>query len=365
MPNVCRKTKKVRLKITLFTILSILLSFNNFCIGEKIPEKTVQLKYLFSFEELEPKVNCNFISLSHPIAVDAKENVYYCESSNHRIFKFSIDGKFIKEIGPSGNEKSSLRFPSSIKIKDNLLYILDDSGKLVKQYDQEGNFLKSFPTSDKKDLVADSIAVSDSSIFCDLRYASKQWNQHKLITEFSIEGIKKNTFGRIVQSKRYLSYRLVNRSYLAVHNKNIYGAFFAYPAIFCYDGKGKERLFRSLSVDRGDNELDSIFGIEIDYDDNDDGNPRKTRFQIYIWGFAVEKNGNFLLGLNSFSYRRGFVLRLSQAGEPLEKIRFAGNCKEIFPVLKILITDNGKTYIAGKISGNGLSFFEWENKNTK
>ena len=44
------------------------------------------------------------------ISTDENNNIYICDSGNHRILKFSETGEFISQWGSNGSEKGELNF---------------------------------------------------------------------------------------------------------------------------------------------------------------------------------------------------------------------------------------------------------------
>ncbi|MEK6965793.1 MAG: HYR domain-containing protein, partial [Thermoproteota archaeon] len=76
------------------------------------------------------------------IAVSKDGIVYVADTENHRVQKFTLDGKFISEFYP-GDSKYSKDLPVDIAIdKDGNIYVSDPYLNKISKYDYEENFIK-------------------------------------------------------------------------------------------------------------------------------------------------------------------------------------------------------------------------------
>ena len=76
------------------------------------------------------------------IAVSKDGIVYVADTENHRVQKFTLDGKFISEFYP-GDSKYSKDLPVDIAIdKDGNIYVSDPSLNKISKYDYEESFIK-------------------------------------------------------------------------------------------------------------------------------------------------------------------------------------------------------------------------------
>ncbi|MBI2006400.1 MAG: HYR domain-containing protein, partial [Nitrosopumilales archaeon] len=76
------------------------------------------------------------------IAVSKDGLVYVADTENHRVQKFTLDGKFISEFYP-GDSKYSKDLPVDIAIdKDGNIYVSDPSLNKISKYDYEESFIK-------------------------------------------------------------------------------------------------------------------------------------------------------------------------------------------------------------------------------
>jgi DNA-binding beta-propeller fold protein YncE len=79
------------------------------------------------------------------IAVDNKGNILVSDHQNHRIQKFSPDGIFISSFGKNGSGEGKFNGPVGIAIdKDDLIYVTDSTNKRIQKFSSDGNFAASF-----------------------------------------------------------------------------------------------------------------------------------------------------------------------------------------------------------------------------
>ena len=87
-------------------------------------------------------------ALNYPtgIAVDNDDNIYVVDNNNHRIVKFSSDGKFIAAVGTKGSNHLQFQNPFGICFnkRNNMLYIADQYNHRVQVLFTDLKFVKSF-----------------------------------------------------------------------------------------------------------------------------------------------------------------------------------------------------------------------------
>ena len=101
---------------------------------------------------LEPTENQPFAYPNWPsfvlpagIAVDAADNVYVADTFNHRIQKFTGDGKFLAGWGSEGSGNGQFRRPRGIAVHpDRSVYVADELNHRVQQFSEDGMFLASW-----------------------------------------------------------------------------------------------------------------------------------------------------------------------------------------------------------------------------
>ena len=81
------------------------------------------------------------------IAVDSANNVYVVDNNNHRIQKFTVDGKFLTSWGSLGRDNGSFSFPHGIAVDSaNNVYVVDNNNRIQK-FTSEGKFLSAWGSS--------------------------------------------------------------------------------------------------------------------------------------------------------------------------------------------------------------------------
>ena len=79
------------------------------------------------------------------IAID-EDRVYIVDTHGHHVLVFSKkDGKFLFSFGKNGSKKGDFNYPTNIFIsKEKLIYITDSMNFRVQIFDRDGNFLSTF-----------------------------------------------------------------------------------------------------------------------------------------------------------------------------------------------------------------------------
>ena len=100
---------------------------------------------LYSFDRVIGKEGNAAGELRQPIgiAIDQEGFIYVSDAGNHRIQKFSSEGKFIKEWGSRGAGKRELNRPMHISFgPDGNLYVAEYLNDRIQVFDQEGKFIR-------------------------------------------------------------------------------------------------------------------------------------------------------------------------------------------------------------------------------
>ncbi len=153
------------------------------------------------------------------IAIDQDGYVYVADTWNHRIQKFTMDGKFVKMWGYFGQGEAPTAFwgPRDIAIdKQNRLFISDTGNKRIVVFDSDGNFLGAFGQAGMQPGEFDEpvgLAFAPNGHL----YVADTWNQR--IQVFSID--ENLNFNYVTGWEIYGWYgqSLDNKPYLAI-NKN-------------------------------------------------------------------------------------------------------------------------------------------------
>jgi DNA-binding beta-propeller fold protein YncE len=85
------------------------------------------------------------------VAVDAEDNIYVADTDNHRIQKFTRDGKFLARWGSRGGEPGQLNLPSGIAVdRRGSVYVVDTDNQRIQKFDLNGKFLAQWGTGGGK-----------------------------------------------------------------------------------------------------------------------------------------------------------------------------------------------------------------------
>jgi sugar lactone lactonase YvrE len=100
------------------------------------------------------------------IEIDSLSDVYVADNSNHRVQKFSKDGKFILEWGSEGTKKGEFGHPSDTAVDPSGdVYVADTGNHRVQKFASDGTFINawgSYGVADGKFRYPSSIAVDPS-----------------------------------------------------------------------------------------------------------------------------------------------------------------------------------------------------------
>ncbi|MBP7901754.1 MAG: VWA domain-containing protein [Spirochaetes bacterium] len=100
-------------------------------------------------------------------AFDDAGNFFIVDSENHRVQKFSKDGKFVFSFGKSGAYEGELSSPTDIAIMSDTLYVTDTGNRRIAVFDKSGNFIKnisldSFDTPKGISKNGENLVISDN-----------------------------------------------------------------------------------------------------------------------------------------------------------------------------------------------------------
>lgn len=103
------------------------------------------LELVMSFGESESEdENYNLYWISD-VEVDNSGIIYILEGGNHRIQKFSKEGKYVKTLATQGSGPGELINPMSMKLfDDNLLYVSNSYSTSIEVVDTEGNYVERY-----------------------------------------------------------------------------------------------------------------------------------------------------------------------------------------------------------------------------
>lgn len=120
------------------------------------------------------------------IAIGSDGSVFVTDTWNHRIQKFTSDGRFILQWGIFGQAETATAFwgPRDIAIDDQgWIYVTDTGNKRVVVFDEDGNFITEFGSAGLLAGQFDEpvgVAVSPDGLV----YVADTWNQRVQVFEF-------------------------------------------------------------------------------------------------------------------------------------------------------------------------------------
>jgi len=96
------------------------------------------------------------------------QRIYVCDTVDHQIQVFSLDGSALGSFGSAGNGPGELNVPTAIVLGPaDTLYVLDSGNRRIQVYERSGHFLRSLPDSGQAD--AALIQPSDIVVDCEGR----------------------------------------------------------------------------------------------------------------------------------------------------------------------------------------------------
>lgn len=216
---------------------------------EKIPK--VSLEYLNNIGDIESEDENVLFYMPSDIAFDSKGNIYVLDSGNHRIQKFSHEGKYITTIGNKGQGPGEFIYPLSLDIDSNgYLYISDSNNKRIQVLEPGSKEHKTIKmTGDPPGVIR--ISRSGEIIMGGGGFISfgigedKDITLPKLLKVLNQEGKVQKEFGEQKDYKEFLMNKMGNQFHFTLDKyNNIYVAFDFQNRIDKYSPDGK-LLWRS------------------------------------------------------------------------------------------------------------------------
>lgn len=321
-----------------------------------IPQRDVEVTTLFDVFALKPKIGKLLTPTNNYFHVDEDENIYFLDSENHRILKFSKNGDFITQIGSIGQGKEDLYYPGGVYVKKNRVFVLNGGG--VKIFTSDGEYLSDFKI--KNIWAASSIYVYHNRILIDVRYKDiKEYNKNKLISIFDLNGHNIIKLGRIIKCQKWGGYLNFNSCFIDVNGKKIFGTFPFYPIIFCYDFDGTELLYKDLR-DLGIPEIDHIQeeitrrGLDTPESiQREEG----TSTMEFCSGFGVNKKKHMFYAVNIYNpYKKHSILHLDEKGRIIEKIILRKDNEYLETILRLFLAEDDTFYGIGSCEKTVIVF---------
>ena len=74
------------------------------------------------------------------VAFDSDDCLYVVDSANHRVQKFTLDGKHLLKFGSEGSGDGELKYPNGLTIHDGKVYVSDCDNKRISVFQTDGKF---------------------------------------------------------------------------------------------------------------------------------------------------------------------------------------------------------------------------------
>jgi len=309
---------------------------------DNLPVRDVEVTPLFELDTLKPEVKIipfqnNFLS------VDKEENIYFVDTSNHRILKFGINGKFITQIGSIGQREEELYYPQGIFLKGDRLFVLNYEGKEIKIFNANGKFISGFKIPDASTSFA--LYVHDEQIITDTKYKDlRNFNLQKLLSLFNKKGEKVKSVGKILKCQTFTGYEVFNSAFINMIDNSFVIALANYPLIFRCDLDDKEIFYkdlRELKVKEITELQERIFKLGMDTPESIK-EKNAVRSSVYCSGLGVSLEKQIYYALMNSCY----LLHLNERGDIVEKLKLKIQ-NEPVRVEKININEMGNFYGIG------------------
>ena len=74
------------------------------------------------------------------VAFDSDDHLYVVDCYNHRVQKFTIDGKYLLQFGGKGSENGKLNEPGGLAVHNHKVYVADCDNKHISVFQTDGKF---------------------------------------------------------------------------------------------------------------------------------------------------------------------------------------------------------------------------------
>ncbi|MCP4353037.1 MAG: PKD domain-containing protein [Desulfobacterales bacterium] len=226
------------------------------------------------------------------IAVDSKDIIYVADTNNDRIQKFTSDGNFIAKWGAECGVTGNLDQPSDIAVDSkDLIYVVDRDNDRIQKFTSEGAFVNKWGINGVGDGEFDSpcgIAIDSE----DFIYVADTDNHR--IQKFNSDGVFMGKWGNLSINPYFKEKIEKYRGVLTIIDG-------VYEMIYKHKWNGSQ-LLDHLSRDTRDGEFRNPYGIGIDKNGfiyvADKDNHRIQKFDsegkyIAKWGSASAEEGEF------------------------------------------------------------------------
>ncbi len=208
----------------------------------------VELEFIKTIGEMDSLDDAVIFYMPADIAFDSQGNIYILDSGNHRIQKFSPDGKYLTTIGQQGQGPGEFQYPQSLSLdSEGNLYISDMGNRKIHVLKPGGGELHTLQLTDLelgniRLTSAGKIVMGGGGGLMMIGPGGMNENQDlgKLLTVLDSEGKVVQEFGEKLDYKDFLMNRSGNRYHFAVDIAgNVYVSFDVQNRIEKYSPKGK------------------------------------------------------------------------------------------------------------------------------
>ncbi|MGB7294018.1 MAG: NHL repeat-containing protein [Candidatus Aminicenantales bacterium] len=211
--------------------------------------------------ELETKDENVAFNLPSDVALDKDGNIYILDSGNHRIQKFSADGKYLATLGRKGQGPGEFVYPESIDVDDaGQIYVSDPRNQRIQILTPEGKEARTIRMIDEPPGIvrlagSGRMLMSPGSMMMMFSAGEEEIKElPKLVTVIDDRGDVQKKFGEQRDYKDFLLNKAGNGVQVAIEGKDsVYLAFSRQNRIEKYSPDG-------LLLWRADRELDYTTG---------------------------------------------------------------------------------------------------------
>lgn len=208
----------------------------------------VSLEFIKTIGEVDSEDETVIFYMPSDIAFDSQGNVYVLDSGNHRIQKFSPEGKYLATIGNRGQGPAEFQYPISIDIDPKESICVSDQGnqriqilnpdgknfKTIRMIDEPAGFTKLAASGEMH------MSSRGALIGFGARSMEEETTLPKLLKVLSSEGEVKNEYVEPRDFKEFLTNRMGNAIHFSFDNdNNIYVSFDYQNRIEKYSPEGK------------------------------------------------------------------------------------------------------------------------------
>lgn len=208
----------------------------------------ISVEFVKTIGDIESEDENVLFYMPSDIAFDSQGNIYVLDSGNHRIQKFSPEGRFLSSMGSKGQGPAEFQYPLSLDIDpEGHLYISDQGNQRIQILKPDGTNHKTIkiinePLGTIRILDNKKLIMGGGGGLILLRPGAFDEEQAltKLLKVLDLEGRIQKGMVDPFNYKNFLLNRMGNRLHFTVDkNKNVYVAFDYQNRIEKYSAEGK------------------------------------------------------------------------------------------------------------------------------